>query len=220
MRLRNRPWAAGTLAGCPYYIADPAAGKGRWREIFGNGNPVTLEVGCGKGLYIAGDAPLHPEINYVGADIKGLMIAYGIRNVDEAFGGSGNVRNVRFLSVDATRISSSFDRTDGVERIVINFCNPWPKPRDNKKRLIHPRQLNQYKEFLAPGGELRFKTDDDGLFADAPAYFAEAGFTVLETLEDYYSCHDPALEALTEHERKFMEQGLPIHFIRAESPRD
>ena len=215
MRLRNKPWAADVLAGCPYYISEPTANAGRWKEEFGTGHPIWLEVGCGKGLYIAGTAPSHPEIDLIGADIKGLMLAYGIRNVDEAFGGAENVRNVRFLSVDAMRISQAFSSPDTVEKIVINFCNPWPKKGDNKKRLIHPRQLTQYREFLTDGGEILFKTDDEELFSIAPEYFGSCGFSIREILYDYYATHDPSEEVLTEHERKFMEQGLPIHYIRA-----
>ncbi len=215
MRLRNKPWAAGVLAGCPYYISDPELNRGRWKEAFGTEHPIWLEVGCGKGLYIAGTAPSHPETDFIGADIKGLMLAYGIRYVDDAFGGAENVKNVKFLSVDALRISRAFAPEDGIEKIIINFCNPWPKSKDNKKRLIHPRQLAQYREFLKDGGEILFKTDDDGLFADAPDYFSSSGFRITELLEDYYSSYVPDEAALTEHERKFMEQGLPIHFIRA-----
>lgn len=215
MRLRNKPWAAGVLAGCAYYISDPVCNRGRWRDEFGSGNPIWLEIGCGKGLYIAGTAPSHPDIDFIGADIKGLMLAYGIRYVDEAFGGAEKVKNVRFLSVDAQRIAGAFSEQDRIERIIINFCNPWPKPGDRKKRLIHPRQLTQYREFLVDGGEILFKTDDDGLFADAPEYFTSCGFSIEEITADYYSDHDPSTEALTEHERKFMEMGLPIHYIRA-----
>lgn len=215
MRLRNKPWAADVLNGCPYYTREPSANRGRWKDVFGNCNPIWLEIGCGKGFWLAGTAPLNPDINFIGADIKGLVLAYSIRLLDDTFMGSMNVLNVHLLSLDAERIREAFAPEDNIERIIINFCNPWTKPQHKKRRLVHTRQLVQYRQFLADDGEIIFKTDSDELFADSPAYFAEAGFEILEITDDYYATHDKIISLMTEHERKFTEMGLPIHYIRA-----
>ncbi|MBQ9959892.1 MAG: tRNA (guanosine(46)-N7)-methyltransferase TrmB [Oscillospiraceae bacterium] len=216
MRLRNRPWAAGELAACPYYIQDFTQNRGRWHDVFQRKNPIWLELGCGKGLYIAATAPKNPDINFIAADIKGLMLAYARRYIEAAFAAVGkSVDNVMLLSVDASRIQNAFAPEDKVQRILINFCNPWPKPHHYKRRLIHTRQLQLYREFLADDGEIYFKTDSDMLYAAAPAYFEEAGYEVIEDLCDYYSVYPMDDSALTEHERMFLNQGLPIHFMRA-----
>ncbi|MBP1555622.1 MAG: tRNA (guanosine(46)-N7)-methyltransferase TrmB, partial [Oscillospiraceae bacterium] len=161
MRLRNRPWAAPELAGCSYYVKDFTRNRGRWKEAFGNDAPIWLEIGCGKGMYLAGMAPSHPEINFIGADIKSLMLAYARRNLEEAFSSARRgVDNVILLSVDAARILSAFSEEDVIDRIILNFSNPWPKPPHHKRRLTHTRQLENYKHFLRPGGIIEFKTDN------------------------------------------------------------
>ncbi len=216
MRLRNRPWAAKELSVCPYYLKDFSRFTGRWSEAFGNNNPIWLELGCGKGLFISGMAPQHPELNFVGADIKSLMLAYARRNIEEAFSAIGKpVDNVLLLSVDVERILNSFSETDKVERIIINFCNPWPKPKHHKKRLTHIKQLVNYKVFLIPNGIIEFKTDDDALYYDSLEYFKQAGYTIEEHTFDYYSDHELIDSILTEHERKFISESLPIHYIKA-----
>jgi tRNA (guanine-N7-)-methyltransferase len=216
MRLRNKPWAAPELSACPYYLNDPFSLKGKWKEQFQNDNPIWLEIGCGKGLFIAGIAPDTPEINFIGSDIKSLMLAYARRNIEDAFGIVGKkVDNVRLLPLDAERINLAFSKEDSIDRIIINFPNPWPKEPHKKRRLTHTRQLVQYHSFMADNAEILFKTDSDYLFQDSLEYFKEAGFSLLEVEPDYYSSHSLDSEVLTEHEQKFLESGLPIHFIRA-----
>lgn len=216
MRLRNRPWAAPELAGCPYYLSDFSRYRGHWREAFGNDRPIWLEIGCGKGLYLRGMASAHPELNFIGADIKSLMLAYARRNIEQTYAASGmQVDNIILLSVDAERILSSFSEEDSVDRIILNFSNPWPKPPHHKRRLTHPRQLENYKVFLRQGGIVEFKTDNDDLYADSLGYFSKAGYSVEEDCFDYYSSHEIDTSIITEHEQKFMQLGLPIHYIRA-----
>ena len=216
MRLRNKPWAAGVLAGCSYYYRQFDANAGHWHEVFGNDNPIWLEIGCGKGLYLAGMGPRHPEINFVGADIKGLVLAYGIRYIDEAYKNANmEVKNVKLISFDAERIVNSFKPEDTVDKIILNFSNPWPKPKHWKKRLTYPKQLELYRTFLRDNGEILFKTDNDELYESSIVYFGEAGFEITEKTDDYYSIYPRDEAVMTEHEKKFSDMGMPIHFIRA-----
>jgi len=216
LRLRNRPWAAPELSECGYYAGDPEEFRGRWSERFGNKNPIWLEIGCGKGLYIAGKAPLNPQINYIGADIKSLMLAYARRNIEEAFAKTGQpVSNVVLLSVDAERIYNAFSEDDKIDRIILNFSNPWPKPHHHKRRLTHPKQLEHYKAFLKDGGIIEFKTDNDELFEASKGYFEECRMQMNEVCDDYYATHDMDPSVLTEHEQKFLAMQMPIHYIKA-----
>ena len=216
MRLRNRPWAKPELESCDYFIQDSFGHAGHWRELFGNSNPIWLELGCGKGMYLAGFAPYHPEINFVGADIKSLMLAYARRNIQEAYDKENKpVDNCLLLSLDVERIRYAFSPEDSIDRIIINFPNPWPKEPHKKRRLTHTKQLLQYKNIMSDSAEIHFKTDSDMLYEQSLPYFSEAGLTILEQDDDYYSDHPLDPLVLTEHESKFIEAGMPIHFIRA-----
>ncbi|MBQ8994474.1 MAG: tRNA (guanosine(46)-N7)-methyltransferase TrmB [Oscillospiraceae bacterium] len=216
MRLRNRPWAAPELEECSYYIQDSFSNSGNWSLVFGNNNPIWLELGCGKGLFLAGFAPFHPDINFIGADIKSLMLAYARRNLQSAYD-DRHIENLncKLLSLDIERIRYAFSKNDQIDRIFINFPNPWPKDAHKKRRLTHTRQLLQYKEIMSDSAEICFKTDSDMLFEESIPYFHEAGMNMVEQLDDYYSKYPLDVATLTEHEQKFLDQGLPIHFIRA-----
>ena len=216
MRLRNRPWALPELSECPYYISDMSANRGNWHNWFGNENPIWLEVGCGKGMYLSGMAPVNSDINFIGADLKSLMLAYARRNIEAAFADSGaSVSNVALLSTDAERIAESFSEADSVDRIILNFSNPWPKPKHHKKRLTHPRQLEAYKVFMKEGSYIDFKTDNDEYYKDTVGYLTMCGFNIVEQYFDYYDSHPIDTSILTEHERKFLDLGLPIHYLEA-----
>ena len=216
MRLRNRPWAKPELANCPYFIQDAFAMNGKWRSFFSEEHPIHLEIGCGKGLYLSHEAPLHPQINYIGADIKDLMLAYARRNLEAAFEASGSpVANCALVSLDAERIGQMFSKEDGVQRIIINFPNPWPKDAHKKRRLTHPRQLIQYRQFLADDGEILFKTDNRDIFEDSVDYFHECDYSIVELDQDYYEHREIPWDSLTEHEEKFLKQGDPIYYLKA-----
>lgn len=113
------------------------------------------------------------------------------------------------MAYDIERILDVFSKEDKIDRIYINFCNPWPRPRHRKKRLTHTRQLEKYKEFLKDGAEIHFKTDDDALFSDSLEYFKEAGFEQVWTTEDLHA-ENLAENVCTEHEKMFLEQGIKI----------
>lgn len=215
MRMRNKPWAKGELEACPYYLADPFPIREHLHSLFPKSQPVHLELGCGKGVFLASLAVEHPQINYLGIDIKSLVLASAIRNINAAYEKAHRpVDNVLLTPYDISRITNILSPADTVERIYINFCNPWDHPKQFKKRLTHPRQLAQYATFF-PKGEIWFKTDDTMLFEHSLRYFEEAGYTLKAVERDLY--HSPwlAQNHPTEHELRFVEQGLPIYFCIA-----
>ena len=198
--MRRKPWARPELAASPFVIDKPEEFKGRWSEAFADPDqPLYVELGCGKGGFIAQKAFDTPDINFLAVDIKSEVLAVGRRTADKIFAEGGR-------TVDNLRLTA-----------YINFCNPWPKPRDFKHRLTHTRQLEKYKLFLHPGCEIVFKTDDDMLFRFTKEYFPEAGYEIVEIIEDLPASH-PASAIITEHELKFRSMGLPIHYIRAVLP--
>lgn len=215
MRIRRKPWARPELAACPFFIDAPATMRGRWHGAFSKEQPVWLELGCGKGAFLAQAAVIHPEINFIGVDLKSDILGVARRRIVQAFEEAGRTPdNLLLFAYDIERILSVMDERDIVERIDINFCNPWPTGSDHKKRLTHPRQLEKYRVFLSDGGEIRFKTDDDRLFDESIRYFAQSGFTVVQAVRDLH--RESGIENfMTEHEERFSSMGIPIKLLIA-----
>lgn len=215
MRMRTKHWAAPELNACPYFYRKPEQYLGRWHSLFARQQPVYLELGCGKGFFLAGAAPLHPEINYMGIDLKDTVLGPARRNIEQAFLDAGRpVDNVILTALNIEQIQFSMGPQDRVDRIYINFCNPWPRKKHQKRRLTHPRQLGHYRQILAPGGELHFKTDDDGLYADTTEYLESCGFRIFYRTEDLYA-DLPEDNIQTEHEKMFLQQGIKIKALAA-----
>ena len=189
MRIRFKPWARPELEQSKFYIANPEDKKGKWKEIFLNKeNPLYLELGCGKGKFIANMAVNHPEINYIAIDLVDAMLGLAKRNIETMYKeNKKEINNVLITRFDIERILLIFDKQDSIDRIYINFCNPWPKGKHRKKRLTHTRQLEKYKQFLKENGEIYFKTDDNDLFESSIKYFEESGFKILMKTYDLHS---------------------------------
>ena len=216
MRIRRKPWARPELEACPFYVAQPGENRGRWRQQFARPDaPLHLELGCGKGGFISQLAPQHPEINYLAIDIKSEMLGLCKRKAEAAYAAAGRpVDNLYIFAQNIELLPQVLAPEDRVERIYINFCNPWPKAKHQKRRLTHPRQLQNYRALLAPGGEIWFKTDDDLLFADTMVYFDEGGWRVLYATTDLHAQQLPD-NIVTEHEQMFVEMGKTIKFCKA-----
>lgn len=210
MRIRNKPWAKEELLASDFYVQKPEDYKGRWKEFFNNENEhIYLELGCGKGFFVKKAAKQNQNINYIAIDLIDAILGMANRNIIEEFENK-EVLNLALTRYDVEEINNILDQSDNIERIYINFCNPWPKPRHKKRRLTHTRQLEQYKQFLAPKGEIYFKTDDDELFRESLEYFKEAGFEVVKTTENLNEEPDFWENIETEHEIKFKNEGIKI----------
>lgn len=211
MHMRTKRWARPELAECPYYTNEPEAWRGHWQEAFSAVRPLWLELGCGKGVATAKMVRDNPEINFIVTDISPDVLGDCRRNIEAAFHGEapGNVIIARF---DISTIERFLAPEDTVDTIVISFCNPWSmRPKHAKRRLTHPRQLRQYRDFLKDGGEIRFKTDDDGLFDDSLVYFRLSCFETAYLTRDL---HADGFQPnwISEHEKKYTELGVPIKF--------
>ena len=185
MRIRFKPWARPELEASKFYIDNPEDYKGKWKEVFNNDNPIHLELGCGKGSFMANLAVKNPDINYIAIDVVDAMLGLAKRNIEEKYKEENKeINNVVLTRFDIERILLIMNENDNVERIYINFCNPWPRGKHRKKRLTHIRQLEKYREFLKDGGEIYFKTDDDGLFIDSLSYLENSGFKIIKKTYD------------------------------------
>ena len=217
MRIRYKKWARPELEASEFYIDNPEEYKGKWKETFNNKeNPIHLELGCGKGQFISQLASNNLDKNYIAIDLVDAMLGLAKRNVEQVYLEKNmKPENVKLTRYDIERILNIFEEKDEIERIYINFCNPWPKGKHRKKRLTHTRQLEKYKEFLVPNGEIYFKTDDEDLFNSSLIYFEESGFEILNKTYDLHN--EPIFEhnIETEHEKMFSEQGIKIKALIA-----
>lgn len=218
MRMRTKKWAKGELAVCPFYIKNALEYRGKWNNAFAKNQPIYLELGCGKGGFLSQLAVCHPEKNFIGVDLSSDMLGITKRKLEAAYQAKElPIDNVCITWQDIERIDNMLSVEDEIERIYINFCNPWFKPSQYKKRLTHSRQLEKYKVFLKKGGEIRFKTDDDELFFHSIRYFEEEGFTILFKTYDLHSEGDAMLDEdfRTEHEEMYTEQGIKTKLLIA-----
>ncbi len=169
MRIRRRPWAKQELEECDFYIDNPSVYKGKWNQYFSKTQPIHLEIGCGKGSFIATLAIKNHNINYIAADMIETMLGLSKRNIEKEWKDKywkyrNKLDNIALIRMNAERILDVFSEKDIIDRIYINFCNPWPREKHKKRRLTHTRQLENYRVFLKENGEIYFKTDDDELF--------------------------------------------------------
>ena len=214
VRMRRKKWALPELTACPWVLLESDPYRGRWRSLFPREQPLHLELGCGKGVSTAEMAFAERNVNFVAIDISTDVLGVARRNIVERYGAEP-VDNVRLAVKECSFISQAFAPEDRVERIYISFCNPWgQRDRHKKRRLTHPRQLMQYRQFLAEGGEIWFKTDDDGLFDDSIGYFRECGFVIQYLTRDLHaSGFSP--NYVSEHEAMFTRQGVATKFLIA-----
>ena len=217
MRIRYKKWARPELEASEFYIDNPEEYKGKWKTLFKNQEqPIYLELGCGKGQFISQLASNNLDKNYIAIDLVDAMLGLAKRNVEQVYLEKNmKPENVKLTRYDIERILNIFEEKDEIERIYINFCNPWPKGKHRKKRLTHTRQLEKYKQFLVPNGEIYFKTDDEDLFNSSLIYFEESGFEILNKTYDLHN--EPIFEhnIETEHEKMFSEQGIKIKALIA-----
>ncbi|CAM3672707.1 tRNA (guanine-N(7)-)-methyltransferase [Streptococcus sanguinis SK1 = NCTC 7863] len=209
MRVRNRKGATELLEAHPQYvILNPADAKGRWQEIFGNDHPIHVEVGSGKGAFVSGMAKANPEINYIGIDIQKSVLSYALDKVLAT-----DVPNIKLLWVDGSDLTDYFE--DGeIDRLYLNFSDPWPKKRHEKRRLTYQSFLATYQQILPENGEIHFKTDNRGLFEYSLVSFSQYGMKLKGVWLDLHAS-DFEDNVLTEYEQKFANKGQVIYRVEA-----
>ena len=206
MRLRNIPGAGEGIDNSHYCIKEPVELKGKWHDFLGNNNPIHIEVGMGKGRFLMDLARLHPEINYIGIERYTSVLLRAVQKMQE-----DELPNVHFLCIDAATLPDIFDRNE-VDRIYLNFSDPWPKDRHARRRLTSSEFLARYDLFLAPDGRIEFKTDNQDLFTFSLEEIESSDKWHLDaSTRDLH--HDAAMNEgniMTEYEEKFSAVGNPI----------
>ena len=209
MRMRKKKNCSQRMENCgALWVREPEALRGKWHELFGNGNPVHIEIGCGKGQFLTELAAQNPDVNYVGIDVVPDVLVLALEKA--ARRGNGNLR---FMIGDAARLLEYFAEGEA-ERIYLNFSDPWKKNKQAKRRLTHQNFLQLYKRLLKNGDWIYFKTDNRPLFEFSLNSFAAANFKMQNiTLDLHHSNYEGNI--MTEYEARFVEQGLPIYRLEA-----
>ena len=207
MRLRNITGSREVIAESPYVVQEAVQPRcpGTWKEIFGNQNPVQIEIGMGKGKFIHTMAKEHPEINYVGIEKYSSVLLRAIQKMEQE-----ELPNLKFLRMDAEDIAKVFGPGE-VDKIYLNFSDPWPKDRHAKRRLPSREFLARYDVILKKSGRLEFKTDNRELFDFAVEELEPAGWRAEIITYDLHN--DASLmegNVMTEYEEKFSAMGNPI----------
>ncbi len=205
MRLRNITGSREVIADSIYVVQEPQEKKGRWKEVFGNDRPIQIEIGMGKGKFLHTLAKENPDINYIGIEKYSSVLLRAIQKMEE-----DELSNLKFIRMDAEEITDVF-ATGEVDRIYLNFSDPWPKDRHAKRRLPSRQFLKRYDEILKKDGRIEFKTDNRDLFDFAVEELPEAGFCA-EVLTYDLHADEKLMEGniMTEYEEKFSAVGNPI----------
>ncbi|MFY9173748.1 MAG: tRNA (guanosine(46)-N7)-methyltransferase TrmB [Peptococcia bacterium] len=209
MRLRKKAGINEKLAALPQLIlTKPQQYYGNWAKVFGNEQPIHLEIGTGKGSFICGMAKLYPQINFIGIERVPEIIYLASKKVI-----AEGLPNVRLLMEDAANLQEIF-KPGEVERLYLNFSDPWPKTRHARRRLTHPDFLGIYKKVLPPGGAIHLKTDNHDFFEYSLLRLVQEGFSLSHISYDLHkSGYTPNI--MTEYEQRFSSLGQPIYRLEA-----
>ncbi|MFC6201543.1 tRNA (guanosine(46)-N7)-methyltransferase TrmB [Lactiplantibacillus nangangensis] len=212
MRVRNKPWAPKLINAHPELITEtPTDFKGKWQSRFKTPQPLQIEVGSGKGQFIIEMAKRHPEINYIAIEIQTSVIAVILRKlVDEP------LPNLQLAHADGQAVTAFFEPNE-IDRVYLNFSDPWPKSRHAKRRLTYKSFLASYAEVLKPNGQVEFKTDNRGLFEFSLTSMNNFGMQFEQVWLDLHAAVTPEENVETEYEQKFSQFG-PIYKIIATFP--
>lgn len=218
MRIRKKKWAEPELSVCDFYVKNPEEYAGKWMQAFKKEQPLYLEIGCGKGGFAGQLALKNPDKNIIALDIKVDMLGVGRRTIVKLFEDAGktqdNITNLLLVKYNVEMLDKIITADDKIDRLFINFCNPWPRAKHKKRRLTYYKKLEMYKTFLKPDSEIRFKTDDDGLFDESLEYFEQSGYEILYLTRDLHASNvTDNIE--TEHEKMFSEEGIKIKYLIA-----
>lgn len=210
MRLRNIPGSREIIAENNWCIQEPEKQKGHWNDIFGNGHPIYIEIGMGKGQFLTTLAKQNPDINYIGIEKYSSVLLRGLQKLEEE-----PLENVRFIRMDAETICDVFAKNE-VAKIYLNFSDPWPKDRHAKRRLTSRQFFARYDKILKPEGVVEFKTDNVDLFDFSLEEVKEANWNLDAFTRDLH--HDDTMNqgnVMTEYEERFSSNGNPIHKLIA-----
>ena len=206
MRLRNIPGSREAIAESQYVIHEEETRAGSWHEIFENDHPIYIEIGMGKGQFLMELARRNPDINYVGIEKYSSVLIRALEKMEEE---ETPLPNICFIRMDAEDIVKVFAKNE-VDRIYLNFSDPWPKDRHAKRRLTSKEFLARYDQILVSDGQVEFKTDNRPLFDFSLEQVEVAGWQLDNYTFDLHHSEYAEGNVMTEYEERFTAKGNPI----------
>lgn len=204
MRMRKKKNLVPRMERCSaVHVTDGAAQRGRWKELMPSAREIHLEIGCGKGRFTVETARANPDVLLIAVEKVADAQVVAMERAMEA-----GLNNVFFVVGDAAALPEMFAPGE-IDRIYVNFCDPWPPKRQAKRRLTHGNFLRLYRKILKDGGQLHFKTDNAPLFAFSVEEIPQFGFVLSEVTDDLHK--DGPCGVMTDYEMKFHAEGIPIH---------
>lgn len=208
MRMRKKKNLIPRMDRCgDVLIRDPYDHRGKWRELMPAAREIRLELGCGKGRFTAGTAALEPDVLFIAVEMVPDAMVVAMERCARA-----GLHNVYFVDANADQLPSFFAPGE-IDRIYLNFSDPWPSNRHAKRRLTHGNFLRLYRQVLKTGGQIHFKTDNQGLFEFSVDEIPRFGFVLSEVTRDLHA--NGPVGVMTDYEAKFYEQGQPINRLVA-----
>ncbi len=208
MRLRNVKNKEEIMKNSSLLIVDYPSKKNHWNEEFNNNNPIYIEIGMGKGDFILGNALTYPDINFIGIEKYDSIVAMAIEKIEK----NNDISNLRLLRMDAKDIENAFGKE--VERIYLNFSDPWPKKRHSERRLTSNTFLKKYDNIFKSNKEIFIKTDNIELFEYSLVTLSNNGYVFNKVSLDLHNS-DIQNNIMTEYERKFTEKNIKINYLEA-----
>ncbi len=209
MRLRNISGSRETVAANDYVVHEPERMKGKWNTLFGNDHPLHVEIGMGKGQFVMQLAAANPQINYIGIEKYSSVLLRALEKREKT-----ELANLYFIRFDAEYLNDIF-APEEIDRIYLNFSDPWPKDRHAKRRLTSKEFLGKYNLCLKKDGEVMFKTDNRVLFDFSVEEAGIAGWELKEVTYDLHHSEYAQGNFMTEYEERFSAMGNPIHRLVA-----
>ena len=211
MRLRNVKGAREKISASISVINEPKEYRGKWSKFFGNNNPIHIEIGMGKGKFIIEQAIHNPNINYIGIEKFSSVL---VRAIERKENNDNTLSNLIFLRFDAEYIEDIFASGE-VDRIYLNFSDPWPKDRHAKRRLTSKEYFKRYDNILSKEGKVIFKTDNRDLFDFSLEQIEIAGWRLINKTNDLHNSEYAVENIMTEYEERFVNEGISINRLEA-----
>ena len=196
------------VSSCPYVVNDPMKYKNKWNDLFGNKNPIYVELGMGRGDFIINMAKTYPTINFIGIEYIDSQMVMAVDRLKNQ-----NLKNLKLINVDARMLDQIFGKE--IDTIYLTFCDPWPKPIDEKKRFTHESYLRLYDKVFKKNKHIILKTDNKGFFAYSLETLSSYWYVFKRVSLDLHHDENPIKNIMTDFEKKYYEEGRPIYYVDA-----
>lgn len=193
---------------CNYVVNNPTSYKNKWKDLFGNNNPICLELGMGRGDFIIDMAKENPRVNYIGLEVNDSQMVNAVKRLERE-----SLPNLKLINVDAAEVANIFGKE--IDTIYLTFCDPWPKKHDERKRFTHESFLRLYDRIFKKNKHIILKTDNKGFFAYSLETLSNYWYVFNRVSLDLHHDENPIKNIMTNYEKQYFKEGRPIFYVDA-----